>query len=214
MFKLDKTLQIENENWDFEFWPKQAKESLEQKEYGKVIELCEKHIGADTNLLSARLIYAAALRESARLDDATEQLYQILRFDTDHLAALKLLGDIHYQKNDSVSAMANYNRVLEIDPDCSGLKCDFSPVVVESLPQITLVKAPETVVITEIPQSRNPFMTETVADLYLKQGQPRRAIEIFKELLNGSNDERLTEKLAAAEKSAGQKGPRDVEYSN
>jgi CHASE2 domain-containing sensor protein len=53
-----------------------------------------------------------------------------------------------------------------------------------------------------------------VADLYIKQGQPRLALEILRELSNESQDERLAEKIAAAEKIISQKERRDVEQSN
>ena len=129
MLKLDKTLLSNSDSWnfDFEFWPRQAEEYLEQGEYSKAIELCEKNIGSEPNLLSAKMIYAQALLGENRSDDATEQLFQVLSLDPGNLAALKLLGDIQYRQNDFVSSMASYGRILEIDPDCRGLKCDFTP---------------------------------------------------------------------------------------
>ena len=216
MLKLNATLRIstENANNDFDFWPAQAIELLEQKEFLKVIEICEQNLTEDSGLISVKLIYARALIGAGRLADATEQLYQILAADPDHIAALKFLGDILYEQNDQVSAMANYNRVLEIDPECGGLKSEFVPKPIEPAPAITIVKGPETIETSASTESRNPFRTETVADLYLKQGQPRLAIEILKELMNGSQDSRLNEKLAAAEKVIAQKERRDVEQQN
>src|SRR3970040_1261459 len=145
MLKVDRTLISDAESWnfDFEFWPKQAEEYLEQGEYSKAIELCEKNIGSDPNLLSAKMIYALALVGENRRADATEQLFQVLSLDPDNLAALKLLGDIQFKQDDFVSAMASYGRILEIDPDCRGLKCDFTPKETETPEIVILERGPE-----------------------------------------------------------------------
>ena len=241
MLKLDKTLLADSDNWnfDFEFWPRQAEEYLEKREYSKVIELCEKNIGSEPNLLSAKMIYAQALVGENRSADATEQLFQVLSLDPDNLAALKLLGDIQFRQNDFVSAMASYGRILEIDPDCRGLKCSFTPmetempeteiVVLERGPEPEVEEAVQVPVAEAIPVSvpvplaetttvatktylvDRPFRTETVGDIYLKQGQLKEALEIFRELAGDGQNNRIVEKLAVAEKIAAQKERRDVE---
>ena len=247
MLRLDKTLLADSESWDFdfEFWPRQAEEYLEQGEYSKAIELCEKNIGSEPNLLSAKMIYAQALVGENRNADATEQLFQVLSLDPDNLAALKLLGDIQYRQDEFVSAMASYGRILEIDPDCRGLKCSFTPKEIE-MPEpeiVILERGPEpeveiAVAVAEaLPISEpvpipvevavamsepvlltaksylvdSPFRTETVGDIYLKQGQLKEALEIFRELATDGQNNRIVEKLAVAEKMASQKERRDGE---
>ena len=233
MLKLDRTLISDAESWkfDFEFWPRQAEEYLEQGEYSKAIELCEKNIGSDPNLLSAKMIYALALVGKNRTADATEQLFQVLSLDPDNLAALKLLGDIQFKQDDFVSSMASYGRILEIDPDCRGLKCQYTPMENEMPEVVILERGPEPEVEVEVTEAEalpvsepvpmpvvaktylvdRPFRTETVGDIYLKQGQLKEALEIFRELAVGGQDSRLDEKLALAEKMAAQKERRDVE---
>jgi len=213
MFKLDKTLQPESENWeyDFEFWPKQAEELLNRGELSHVIELCEKNLPADPGILSARIIYSRALCGLNRLDEAVEQLYQILSIDPDNMAALKLLGDTQYRNNDTVSAMASYGRVLEIDPDCRGLKCAFAPKELETPQKLVLQRSPETPVTAKTDLVERLFRTETVGDIYLKQGQLQEALEIFRELASETQNDRLNEKLANAKRLAALKEKRDVE---
>ncbi len=213
MFTLDKTLQLHAEDWnyDFEFWPKQAEELLNQGEFSKVIELCEKNIQTDSHILSARIIYSQALFSLNRLDDAAEQLYQILAIDPSHIAGLKMLGDVQYQKQEFVSAMASYGRVLEIDPDCRGLKSPFTAKVEETPAKLTIVRGAETTVSAKAFLVERPFRTETVGDIYLKQGQLREALEIFRELAHGNQNNRISDKLAQAERLAAIKERRDVE---
>lgn len=213
MFKPSVTLKTDpvDRDIDFEFWPKQAADYLNQGEFKKTIELCEQNLSTDSKLLSGRIIYVKALNSLNRYDEAVEQLYHILSIDPDHLVSLKMLGDIHFEKHDVVSAMANYSRVLEIDPNCGGLHCTFEPKQEETQSALILVKGREPVLEPAATSVRSPFTTETVADLYMKQGQPRLALAVLKELLNGSQDNRLTEKITAAEKMISQKERRDIE---
>ena len=213
MFKLDKTLQDDSDNraYNFEYWPKQAEELLNQGEFAQVIDLCEKNLVSEPYITSARMIYTRALFGQNRLDEAIEQLYHVLSIDPDNLAALKMLGDIHYQREDFVSAMAAYGRVLEIDPDCRGLKCAFSPKETEPSQKLILERSSESPVVGKTDSVERLFRTETVGDIYLKQGQVREALEIFRELAHDKQNHRLSEKLANVERLAAIKERRDVE---
>ena len=50
-----------------------------------------------------------------------------------------------------------------------------------------------------------PFYTETVADLYLAQGYPRLAADVYRNLSSVGQNPRLSEKLARAEEKIKQK---------
>lgn len=199
-----------------QFWPKQAEDFLLEKEYDKVIELCSNNIPAQPKLLSARLIYSRALRALRRINEAIEQLYEALAIDPDNFVALKLLGDIRFEQGDVVSAMANYSRILEIDPDCRGIKSDLPVKIKEVEParKITLQRPAETKVPEKTMNVGRPFRTETVGDLYLAQGQPRLAMEIFEELVELHQNNRLKEKLNNAERMVALKERRDVDQKN
>lgn len=216
MFKIDKTLQGDAGDgmFDMEFWPKHIEELFIQGEFARVIELCEKNLETEPGFLSARIFYTKALWELKRADDATGQLFRILSRDPDNMAALKILGDIQYQKEDFVSAMASYRRVLEIDPECRGLKCAFQ-VKESKVPQgHKLQLGPATALPVAINPLERLFRTETVGDIYLKQGQIHEALDIFRELAGEKQNERIIEKLANAERLAALKDRRNVEQQN
>lgn len=219
MFNLDKTIKSSTADFDsnLEFWPSQAEKFLNQKEFDKVVDLCRQNLPNNPNLLSARLIYARALTYLKRDDEAIEQLYQVLSIDPDNVVALKILGDIRYGQEDVVSAMASYSRILEIDPECRGIKSDLPHREVEKeeeTKKLVLQRAPEMAVPVNAFLIERPFRTETVGDLYLAQGQPRLAMEIFKELSELHQNPRLREKLTNAEKMVAQKERRDVDQKN
>ena len=65
---------------------------------------------------------------------------------------------------------------------------------------ITLARGSETrPAPAEAPLREIPFYTETMGDLYMKQGHPRLAAEVFRRLCESGTAPRLGEKLAQAE---------------
>jgi hypothetical protein len=116
--------------------------------------------------------------------------------------ALKNLGDLRFAAGDELAAMAFYQRAMEIDPFCRGLVSVLKMKQKETTRTITLRRADETNADTsrrEMP--RIPFFTETIGDIYLAQGHPRLAAEVFR-TLGESGGPRVLEKLQRAEKKA------------
>ncbi|MEW5994463.1 MAG: hypothetical protein AB1744_08720, partial [Candidatus Zixiibacteriota bacterium] len=129
------------------------------------------------------------------------QFHQVLLLDPGNQVALKLLGDIEYANGDKIAAIANYERILTLDPHCGGLKSGL-PVKQSPVAGVTLTRGPEgdsAKVETAPPKWKIHFYTETIGDLYMKQGHPRQAAEIFRILHQRTENPRLAEKLAQAE---------------
>lgn len=168
----------------------------------RAIEICREHLREDPQSASARLIYALALYHTGQTTSAAEQFYGVLSVDPDNLAALKHLGDIQYAEGDEIAALANYARILEIDPHCRGLKSDLDAAKSQPTQTITLSREAESSTEKGAASSSRwkiHFYTETIGDLYLAQGHPRLAAEVFRKLSERSQNPRLAEKLARAE---------------
>ncbi len=185
----------------------QAAKCLEEGRYSKAVEICKEHLSEEPPTLSGRLIYARALYHAGQIDSATEQFYHVVSLDPENLVALKYLGDVLFAKGDEHGAMAYYQRVLSIDPYCRALSSPLARARRETTHTITLRRAEETVPGLSAGQlSREiPFYTETVADLYLAQGYPRLAAQVYRNLSTSSQNPRLLEKLNAAEEKSKQK---------
>lgn len=184
-----------------EYRPAQAANCLSEGRYSRAIEICKEHLREEPQSVSGRLIYALALYGAGQTDSATEQFYQVLSIDPDNLVALKHLGDIKFAEGDEVAAMANYARILEIDPRCRGLKSDLKMTEIRTTRTITLSREAEqpTEKETGTPTRwKIHFYTETIGDLYLAQGHPRLAAEVFRTLNEKNQNPRLAEKLAQA----------------
>ena len=181
------------------YWPAAAARLVAEKKYSRAVEICLENLPRDYNLLSGHLIYGTALYLAGQSEPATEQFYQALALDPDNVVALKYLGDIKFDAGDEFSALAHYQRVLDIDPECRGLHCELVSPQKETTRTITITRGAETEIKKPARPLRNiPFYTETMADLYLAQGHSRLAAEVY-EFLNRENDNpRLQDKLARA----------------
>lgn len=184
-----------------------AARCLDEGRYSRAVEICKEQLSEESPTLSGRLIYARALYHAGQVESAAEQLYHVLSVDPENLVALKYLGDIKFSKGDQQGAMADYQRVLTIDPYCRALSNPRREATKETTHTITLRRSEETVeqVSPERAGREIPFYTETVADLYLAQGYPRLAAEVYRNLSASGQNPRLLEKLAKAEEKSKQK---------
>ncbi len=142
-----------------------------------------------------------ALYGAGQTDSAAEQFYRVLSLDPDNLVALKHLGDIKFAGGDETAAMANYARILEIDPHCRGLKSNLRTAEIQTARTITLSHEAEWATRREAGRCSRwkiPFYTETIGELYLSQGHPRLAAEVFRTLNEENQSPRLAQRLAEA----------------
>jgi predicted Zn-dependent protease len=193
-------LSVQNRLTDSGYWPARAAKLFEAKAYSEVIALCREQLDEEGQAWSGRIIYAQALYHSGQLESAEQQLQQVLSWDPDHLVALKYLGDIRFAQNDQFGAFSLYQRVLQIDPDCRGLKSDLETRPETTTRTITVKRPPESVVVEGEKLPEAPFYTETIGDLYLSQGHARMAAQVFRRLLQQESNPRWQEKLEQAER--------------
>jgi tetratricopeptide (TPR) repeat protein len=198
---------------DTNYWPAVAARHLAAGKYSVVAELCREHLTESPDLLSGRLLYARALYEANQIESASEQFYQALALDPANSVALKYLGDIAYQAGDEFAAFAYYARILELDPDCQGIKSDLKPRPEQTTRTISLVRHEKTEAPIAVPLRTIPFITETMGDLYLQQGHPRLAAEVFRTLHEQAPRPSLLEKLKQAEEKAREKEKRITEHA-
>ena len=185
------------------YWPARAARQLAGRKYSKVVELCQSATSGDDWPLSARLLSARALYHAGQRDASQEQLYRVLAQDATNLLAQKYLGDICFADGDEMAAMFHYQRVLDIDPQCAGLRSSLSERKPPTTRTLTLSrkKADKDNKKTKESSKKIPFYSETIGDLYLTQGYPRLAEKVYLVLSESNDNPRLSEKLALARTS-------------
>lgn len=183
------------------YWPARATKYLAENKYSRAVEVCRAGLEGDDVPISGRLTFARALYLAGEVESATEQFHNVLSRDPDNLVALKNLADIKYSEGDEIGALAIYRLILKIDPGCQGLKSDLNQSKRQTTRTITLnrtereIQSPK----PHVPLRRIPFYTETIADIYLQQGHPRLAAEVYRTLNEDKQSPRLAEKLSKAE---------------
>lgn len=191
------------------YWPATVMQLVTSERYAAAVQICREHLLDQDLPLSGRIAYGLALFHAGQLDPAAEQFRHVLSVDPEHLAALKYLGDIAFAQGDEWSAMANYRRVMEIDPHTAGLSSPVRRIKNREVTRtISLVRHAEETSANEprtsrmnSPQAgRRPqvLVSETIGDLYLTQGHPRQAAEIFHRLNDEQPSPRLVQKLKRA----------------
>lgn len=177
-----------------------ASRYLKDGKYSDAVRLCRAHLTEEPESLSARLILAMALFKTGQAGPAAEQFHHALSLDPDNVVALKYLGDIKFSEGDEFAAIANYSRVLQIDPDCTGIRSELKKPSRATTKIITLARGGEEKADGSANHLRPiPFYTETMGDLYLRQGYPRLAATVFSRLVEQNDNPRLSDKLAEAE---------------
>jgi len=180
------------------YWPAVAMEYFNERLYSRAVELCTIRLKEYPDLLSGRLILARALYHSGQYESAEEEFRKVLQRDPQNLVSLKYLGDLKFRAKDEATAMTYYSRVLEIEPNTSGLSSELDRKAVEETKILTIKKAAKkeddiSAVLREL-----PFKTETVGDLLMEQGHTRLALEVFRELASRNQNPRLNEKIEKA----------------
>jgi len=195
------------------YWPAEAAHFLSEGKYSRVVELCRENIPSQPDLVSTRLIYAQALYHAGQMEVAETEFHHVLSQDPDNVVALMFLGDIKNRQDDQFAAQANYQRILQLDPDCRGVKSERAGATSDrsTTRTITLTRKAEASAKSPKPPLREiPFYTETVGDLYLAQGHLRMASEVFRTLDRVSHNPKILEKLLKAEKKLGEKDRQNV----
>lgn len=183
------------------YWTARAAQALNEGRFAAAVETCRDHLTDDSRNIAARSVYARALYHAGQVDKALAQFRRVLSYDPEHLVALKYLGDILFEQGQEAEAMTHYERVLQIDPHTGGLCNNISADQSARPRTITLGRGEETAKVKPDNLRRIPFFTETMGDLYLKQGYPRLAAEVYRRLSGKHHNPRLARKLKEANDS-------------
>jgi|KBSSwiStaDraftv2_1062776.scaffolds.fasta_scaffold168632_2 tetratricopeptide (TPR) repeat protein len=81
------------------------------------VEICHNGLARHPGYLSARVTLGRALLHLGRLDEAEQELENVLRGAPQNLAALRALGDIHHRRGDLPQALSNYQAASLLAPN-------------------------------------------------------------------------------------------------
>ena len=153
--------------------------------------------------VSARVVLAQCLEDLGRVDEAAGEFRSVLAVDPQNLLALRSLGRLAAAAGQHQEATGWYGELLAVDP--TNEDAGRALEALHTLPEPPLVADPhfEEVfeeVLDQSPEPRAELATETIAELYSRQGFHDRAADVYRELLRQHGDDPiLRQRLEEAE---------------
>lgn len=157
------------------------------------------------------------VQQEAR-EEATAAFEKAIELDDRNLAALKGLASLRLQGGEREQARLLLLRVSEINPDDEMVQKTLERLTATppSPPRTTDRTTPSPSPNPSPPKKGAPISTPTIAEIYIKQGFPKRALKVYRDLLEADpHNETIRQKmialkksLAAAEQQASREEPR------
>lgn len=152
------------------------------------------------------------VQQGAR-DKAASAFEKAVELDEQNLAALKGLASLRLQNGDNEQARVLLLRVADLKPDDEGVQNTLKRLTANSSVPISAGKTPPVQNSNPSPPKTGaPISTPTIAEIYIKQGFPKRALKVYRDLLEADpHNEVIRQKLIALKKrlAAEQSAPRE-----
>jgi len=180
----------------------------------EAIDVCLQGLKVQPSYVSARMVLARAYLEKGLEAEGEHELLEVLKGDPNNILACRMLADLLYRKGRKQEAVGQYQRLLRLTPldreikailekAESELKVSPGPMPLPTVAEegkgrkeipseapvlIAGEKEEEFSLAAAEPPTRereeDAFLTETIANLYLKQGLYDRAVDVFSKMLS------------------------------
>lgn len=192
-----------------------------QGRYEEAIDTCRKGLEKMPDALRGRLILGKCYLEKGMIAEAKQELEKVAEGIEECLSVYKLLSQVYLQEKNVDQALEVLRKALYFPPEEERPKKGLTPLEMDLLQQKTKLRSiPAGPDIQEDPaahgktlqdnQEKQVIQTDTLAEIYLKQGHLEKALSIYQEILTrepGNTDvqkkyETLQERLEAQRKAA------------
>ena len=124
----------------------------------KAIAICQAGLKNHHNFINAYIVLGKCYNDKSDTTEAQNYFNQVLGLNPNNTVAMKYLGDIFKENNNIESAKEVYAKIIELEPTNTEIQAIIN----------NLNKPKD-----EIPE------TKTMAELFIKQGKPNKALEIW-----------------------------------
>ena len=138
----------------------------------KVIQICLDRLKVNPGDWNARLSLGRLYFEKGMLKDAKKELEKVANLISNNIIIYKILGKIYEEEGNKEDAARFYrifslydSKDLEVDGVLNSLEKTFSKEVEEKI------------------DDEIKISTNTIAEIYIKQGHLKRALEIYRDIL-------------------------------
>jgi len=170
-----------------DFFPELAEAFQRQEKIEEAIIICQQGLNLRPDNLRLRLILGKCYLEKGFLQEAQEQLERVKEGIEECFSVYKLLSQVYLQEKDVEGAMATLKKALSLPLEEDKPKKKLTPLEVDIwqkkiAPLISATKREDRASPT-LPLAQETFQTETMAQIYWKQGRKEKALEIYRELM-------------------------------
>jgi len=165
-----------------------------QGRYEEAIDTCRKGLEKMPDALCGRLILGKCYLEKGMIDQAKQELEKVADGIEECLSVYKLLSQIYLQEKNVDQALEVLRKALYFPPQEEKPKKGLTPLEMDLLQQKTKLRSIPAEPDTQedlaahggtLPddQAKQVMQTDTLAEIYLKQGHPEKALSIYQEIL-------------------------------
>ncbi len=167
-------------------------------------EVCAKGIGLHPSYAAGRVVMGCILMDLGDFEGAVSELEWAVKSAPDNLSAWKKLAECYVKLGRNEKAAESYERVLSLNPDDidarrfldekRGSQREESSASQVKEDDFKVVHASEAFTSSLPPDEVAPIQTETMADLFLSQGHPAKALAVMAHIIDaqGPTPERLS----------------------
>jgi tetratricopeptide (TPR) repeat protein len=183
----------------------------------EALDVCKKGLEANPNYLSGNMVLAKIQFDQGEYQAALDEALKVASMQSDNIMAQNLLLELYIKLGDKDNAIKTCDVISFLDPNNEGVLNkkreletkgivaepveekvvdedakaeDIQSVVAEEFEGTpTAVPGAEELLEAEDEEPQGDFTTNTVAELYIKQGFYEKGLNIYKELLQESPDE-------------------------
>lgn len=198
----EKTGEIKLSDFESSFFIQEAESLRLQGKYDEAIQTCKEGLKKMPDALLGRLLLGRCYLETGRIVEARKELERVARVVEECLPVYKLLSKVYLEEKDVEKALEVLRKTLYFPPAEEGLPKKVTPLEMEMLhrgsrppfatpppfqkpsqaPQVPVTEEKKPVGEEEIP-AKPPIPTDTLAEIYIKQGHLDRALEVYQDIL-------------------------------
>jgi len=197
----EKTGEIKLPDVDSSFFIQEAESLRLQARYDEAIQTCKDGLKKMPDALRGRLLLGRCYLETGRIVEARKELERVAQVVEECLPVYKLLSQVYLEEKDVDKALEVLRKTLYFPRAEETSPKKVTPLEMDLLhrgtrpPFVTPppFQKPSPPSPAEVPEEKKPeeeekaakpaIPTDTLAEIYLKQGHPDRALEVYQDIL-------------------------------
>jgi predicted Zn-dependent protease len=198
----EKTGEIRLPDFESSFFIQEAESLRLQGKYNEAIQSCKDGLKKMPDAILGRLLLGKCYLETGRIVEARKELERVAKVVEECLPVYKLLSQVYLEEKDVDKALEVLRKTLYFPPAEEGPPKKVTPLEMEMLhrgsrppfatpPPFQKPAQPQPIpageekkpVEEEEKAAKPAIPTDTLAEIYLKQGHPDRALLVYQDIL-------------------------------